>query len=379
MILVFAILALTIVLAIHYFLFLSLKKLENREYSPCKIIPISVIICAKNEIDNLKEHLLHWLNQNYDKYEVIIVNDASTDDSEAWLNEQAKKYPLLKVIHITKNENRTLKGKRHALHKGIEEAKYEHVVFTDADCYPASNNWLSEMNIGFNQKDVVLGYSPYQKKKGLLNLLIQYDTFLTALQYFSWANKGAPYMGVGRNIGYKKSLLTSKVFIESNKSVGGDDDLMVAQIANVENTFCLLSTNSFVISKPETKYKNWENQKTRHYSAGVQYTFSNKIIAGMFPISNILWYATFITTLVYLAFFNSHSLSEILLPILLFSYLMKSILYLYVSFRLSNIFKLTFSIFYCYVILDLIYWTLFVFFQIKHIFKAQNGWSTKKN
>ena len=199
------------------------------------------------------------------------------------------------------------------------------------------------------------------------------------MQYLGWANKGAPYMGVGRNVGYKKSLINSEIIANSNKSLSGDDDLVVAQIANAENTYCLISQNSIIISKPETTFQNWVNQKTRHYSAGSNYSFSNKIIAGMFPIANVLWYLVFILSILVLPISDKLFYVEKFLPFIFLLFFTKALIFIIISHKLKQKFNLTIKVFYCYVILDLIYWSLFVLFQIKHIFKAQNGWSTKKN
>lgn len=366
---VYLILLVTVVLLVYYAVFSGIKAHNTTQQSEHKIIPISLIICAKNELDNLKAHLPRWINQNYPDFEVIIVNDDSHDGTHDWLQSQAEIYQNLRVVNLDASAERKLKGKRAALQTGINAAKYDYLIFTDADCLPVSEKWLTSIALGFhNGKEIVIGFSPYHQKPGLLNILIEYDTFLTAAQYFGWAFAGFPYMGVGRNIGYKKSVFNSNVLEKSNKSLSGDDDLVVGQVAGRHNTSLILHPDSFVQSTPASGFSQWVAQKTRHVSSGYHYSFGHKIIAGIFPLANILWYA-----LLFILIFSEH---QWLLAGVIF--LFKTLCFAIVNVKLSGVFK-SGRILKYFISIDLIYWCLFLFFQIKHIFRAQNGWSTKKN
>lgn len=275
----------------YYIIFSQIKlssfDLENDDFNEA----VSVIICAKNELSKIKRFFPSWINQEYPNFELIIVNDQSTDGSFEYLNELAKAHSNLKVIHIPENETKTLKGKRHALYTGIQQAKNKYLLFTDADCEPASIFWIKNMTKAFiNEKiQIVLGYSPYFKENTFLNKLIQYETFLTALQYIGWANAGKPYMSVGRNVAYKKEVFYNEVFENSNKSISGDDDLVFQQIANNENTAYNISENARTYSIAPSTYKNWFLQKKRHLSAGQYYPLKTKLILGLFNLSNLLF------------------------------------------------------------------------------------------
>ena len=275
----------------YYIIFSRIKissfDIENTSFKE----GISLIICAKNELKNIKQFFPYWINQNYSNFELIIVNDESYDGSYEYLTSLENVYTNLTVININKKLEKnkdllSLKGKRYALLKGIKNAKNNYLVFTDSDCKPVSKNWLTEITKGFynNRTEIILGYSSYFKEKTFLNKLIQLETSLTALHYLGFANIGKAYMGVGRNIAYKKSILDSSAFINSNKSLSGDDDLLFQQLANATNVAYTLTENSVVKSVPSTSFVNWFQQKKRHLGAGLHYSFKLKILLNIFPI-----------------------------------------------------------------------------------------------
>jgi len=205
----------------------------NQKSATEKKEPVSVIICAQNEAENLKNNLPAILEQNYENFQVIVVNDCSTDNSQDILSEMMTRYPNLYVTRIDKDEKFS-HGKKLALTVGIKAAKNEWLLFTDADCKPADKNWIASMASNFTEKtDIVLGYGGSIKSKGLLNRLIRFDNLFIALQYFTFARAGIPYMGVGRNLAYRKSLFfKARGFASHHHIISGDDDLFVNQNAS---------------------------------------------------------------------------------------------------------------------------------------------------
>ncbi|MBL7891563.1 MAG: glycosyltransferase [Bacteroidia bacterium] len=228
--------------------------------------PTSVIICAKNEDDNLTRFLPQVLDQDYPDYEVIVVNDCSYDNTGDVLEEFAKKYARLKIVTIKEDEYYR-HGKKFALMCGIKGAKNECLLLTDADCRPAGNKWLRSMmsNYTDDTTSIVLGYGAYEKEKGVLNKIIRFDTFYIALQYLSFSLNAKTYMGVGRNLSYRKSLFFkhkgfgSHYFLES-----GDDDLFINEAATATNTKVELGAEGITYSKPKATFKEWYHQKRRH-------------------------------------------------------------------------------------------------------------------
>lgn len=256
--------------------------------------PVSVIICAKNEYSNLKINLPLILEQDYPDFEVVVVNDCSDDETSFLLKSFSEKYPRLNVVNILRNVN-FFTGKKFALALGIKSAKYDLVLLTDADCAPKSGRWIAGMANNFKAgTEIILGYSGFEEKKGLVNKLIRYDTIMTAIQYLSWAEAGKTYMGVGRNLAYNRNLFfNTKGFSSHYHIPSGDDDLFINQVATKKNTAIEISADAQTISPAKSTYREWVIQKKRHLSTGVYYKFFHKFMLGMFPFCNFIFYTTF--------------------------------------------------------------------------------------
>lgn len=282
------------------FLFIFAKILFFKENKNNFKPSISIIVCSHNEYENLQNLIPLLLGQKYPNFEVIIVNDRSNDNSEILLNQIAQQYSFFKVIHI-KQTPESFNPKKYALIQGIKASQKEFILLTDADCLPHSVNWISSMIQNLDKdKEIILGYSPYQKKKGFLNKLIQFETFYTAIQYFSFAIIGLPYMGVGRNLAYKKSLFLEKgSFGEYNQTTGGDDDLWIKQVANKKNvSLAIKNQESFVESVPKTTWKSFFWQKIRHISVSKHYALKHKILLGLLHSSHLFFWLIFCVLLV---------------------------------------------------------------------------------
>jgi biofilm PGA synthesis N-glycosyltransferase PgaC len=262
---------------------------------------LSVVICARNEAKNLQENLNFILEQDYPNYEVIVVNDCSYDNSEEILKEFVNQFPAkLKVVTITEHP-RHKTSKKFAATLGIKATANDFLIFTDADCKPKSVHWLSSMVNHYKnpQTEIVLGFSPYQSKPGFLNKIIRYETCLTAINYFGFSLTGMPYMGIGRNLSYKKSLFfKGKGFASHLHIPSGDDDLFVNQHANPNNVAIEFSADAQVISEPNTTFKNFWRQKFRHLGAGKAYKRSHKAILTTQFLSGLLFYDLFILLIV---------------------------------------------------------------------------------
>jgi cellulose synthase/poly-beta-1,6-N-acetylglucosamine synthase-like glycosyltransferase len=261
--------------------------------------PVSVIICARDEAANLAENLPGALSQSYPStHEVIVVNHNSQDDTRYLLEEFKKTFKGLHIVNL-EYEAKGIPGKKYPLSMGIREARHEVLVLTDSDCIPASEHWVEKMQDGYLEgTQIVLGYSPYKKKPGLLNKLIRFETFHSALQYLSYALAGQPYMGVGRNLSYKKELfLKNKGFSSINHVPGGDDDLFINKVANAANTRVVIDSESFTFSEPKKTFREWIRQKTRHYTTGKYYKPRHKFLLASYALSHVLFYPVFVLSL----------------------------------------------------------------------------------
>jgi cellulose synthase/poly-beta-1,6-N-acetylglucosamine synthase-like glycosyltransferase len=254
--------------------------------SEAELPPVSVIIAARNEEENLTRHLSGILEQAYPQFEVVVVNDASWDDSITVLRAYEKLYSNLKVVNVHPNDHHD-GGKKLAITLGVKAAKYDRLLFTDADCLPRSNQWIASMMGALRtEEDLILGYSAYRKSPGFLNLLIRFDAYAVAMNYLGFALAGIPYMGVGRNLSYSKSSFFAVGGFRSHYKIpSGDDDLFVNQIANRNNTGICLELDSHVESLPEESWKAFWRQKRRHLTTGVKYRFWHKVLLVAQPLS----------------------------------------------------------------------------------------------
>lgn len=296
---VFSIFGLAAVIQLFYYLFFYLK-VYTYQPSDSKTIkqPVSVIICARDEAENLTNYLPMVLKQVYPDYEVIVVNDCSEDNSGDILSEFQKQYPNLRISTVIKDPVFT-HNKKFAQFIGIKAAKNDILLFTDADCKPESEKWLEGMTESFSDKTIfVLGYGGYMNQRGLLNKYIRYDTVTIAMQYFGMAIRHIPYMGVGRNLAYRRSFFFDKKGFGSHIHLAsGDDDLFINENATGLNTCVEYRISTHTRSLPATTFSEWVLQKKRHLTTAPFYKFRDKLLLITEPVTRIIFYISLIVLL----------------------------------------------------------------------------------
>ncbi|MEO6820802.1 MAG: glycosyltransferase [Ginsengibacter sp.] len=283
----------------YLFFFSRLAFYQSTTKNNSQTHPVSVIICARDEAANLVKNLPGSLVQNYrTTHEVIVVNDNSFDESKYILEELQREFKQLQLVEL-KQEARFIPGKKFPLSIGIKTAKHEIVLLTDADCVPASEFWIDKMQQAYDDEiEIVLGYGPLHKRKGFFNKIVRWETFHTALQYLSYAQSGLAYMGVGRNLSYKKSVFfRHKGFSAHNHVPGGDDDLFINKATTKKNTAIVIDKDSFTLSEPATTWKQWVKQKKRHYTTSKYYKSIHKFLLSMYAFSHFFYYPLFIVSL----------------------------------------------------------------------------------
>ncbi|RRA99209.1 glycosyltransferase [Larkinella rosea] len=258
--------------------------------------PVSIIVCAWNELGNLQT-LLPLLNEQvYPTFEILIMDDRSSDGSRAFLEQAVEQFEHVRFIRIDR-EHDHVTPKKYALTTGIRNATHDIILLTDADCQPVGECWLAGMvaHLADSQKQIVLGFGPYERRRdhGWINRLIRYETLFTAVQYFSMALAGRPYMGVGRNLMYRRKLfLDNKGFYSHIRVLGGDDDLFINEVATARNVAISAHPATFTYSKPKETFAEWWHQKRRHLSVGKYYKTRNKIWLGLLSMSHVLTWLT---------------------------------------------------------------------------------------
>jgi len=285
----------TLSLVLYYLLFfLKLSVYKVPQQYTTTPLPVSIIIAARNEYRNLEKNLKQILEQDYPEFEVVVINDCSWDESQKLLEYYQEVYTNLKICKLVEQEKYPT-GKKFALTIGIKAAKYNNLLFTDADCMPAGKDWLKHMASSFSDNhQIILGHSPIIAKTGLLNLFIRFENALTAMFYFAAAIHKNPFMGVGRNLAYTKDVFfMHKGFASHQHILSGDDDLFVNKAANLNNTAIQLNPNSFVYTEPKTTFEAYSRQKSRHISTGKYYKNKHKLLLGGYYIPLIIFYIAF--------------------------------------------------------------------------------------
>ena len=243
---------------------------------------VSVIIAHKNHSRSLKDNLKKIHEQDYPLFEIIVIDDNSDEDEKDRLNKIAGAFEKVKILSNNGS------GKKEAITQAVNAAQFEYIICTDADCQPVSNQWIKKMVHAGRGAKMVLGYSPYQQKESWLNKFLRFETVMTAMQYISWAWAGKPFMGVGRNMLYHRSLFQNIDPYKDDHLPFGDDDLWVQKAAQQTQIKVCDDAGAHVISEPKNDFKSWWNQKHRHLSAGLAYKTSAKLQPGLNGLALII-------------------------------------------------------------------------------------------
>jgi len=271
-----------------YYFFNGLLKIQAKVSSKSVTKPVSVVICARNAEKELESNIPSILGQNYPDYEVLIIDDDSEDNTAAILKRMQKKERYLNYHKIIKKSH----GKKEALSTGFVKSRHSWLLLTDADCTPVSEEWIQEMyhQAHSDEAQIVLGYSPFSNSGSFLHNWMHFEGWITGLQFLSYAYRGIPYMGLGRNILYHKSVLPEGILQKHDDLSSGDDDLTVNQIATKDNCTIALKETSFVETTPCQNWSAYFNQKRRHFSTAHRYKLKHKFLLGLYSSSQIGFY-----------------------------------------------------------------------------------------
>ena len=271
-----------------YYFFDILSKEPPTSASPTGDSSVSIVICVKNEIENLRKNLPTIMRQTYMNYSVLVADDFSSDNTTEFLKQIDSEKGIIKSFKVKENKP----GKKAALSEAIDHSESEWILLTDADCKPHSEVWIASMlDVAQSaQKQLVLGYSPYKKAQSIVSKWAHFEAWLTAIQYLSYAKRGIPYMGVGRNLLYHKALLSPAMIRKYDHLTSGDDDLTVMQVATAGNTAICLDPKSYVVTAAPHSFRDYLKQKTRHFSTANAYQSKHKFLLGLYSFSQILFF-----------------------------------------------------------------------------------------
>ena len=284
---------------------------------------VSIIIAARNERDYLQALIPELLDQNYHDFEIIVGLDRCTDDSIGLLTSFQE--PKLKWVDI-KNVPDDWNSKKYALKQAIDLSSKEWLLFTDADCIPNSESWITSMTSEISEKtNVLVGISPYVPSKKFLAQFNQFEAFMTYFLYSSFHLLKWPYMGVGRNMGIKKVYFYLLGGYESIKKIrGGDDDLFVQKAAR-SGIALVLGRSSLVFTFSASGWREYLKQKVRHLSVGRHYKSSITVALSFYHLNHLFTWALMVASF----------RSSFLVPILLIYLFIKLVSYSFVSDKIG--------------------------------------------
>lgn len=255
--------------------------------------PVSIIVASHNNLPGLQTLLPLLLTQDYPAFEVLVIDDRSSDQTPAWLADLAVSHNGKLRVHRIEQTPEGYAPKKFAIASAIRQARYEWLLFTDSDCMPASGQWLSCMAAQmYGPSAIILGYGPYQRRPGLLNWFIRMETFWSGSLYLGAALSGWPFMAVGRNLAYHKKVFEVAGGFQAHRHVlSGDDDLLLhAAVAKQVPVRICVAPEAIVFSEPKTTWKSWFRQKKRHMHAGLYYPMHQRIRLGLLSVAQVLIY-----------------------------------------------------------------------------------------
>lgn len=293
-----ALLSLYYLALIAKYAFAKQKRMELKNAKDCP--PVSVVIVARDQAYLLINTLHSFLTLDYPDFEVVVVNDNSKDETQLLLQELSHKYSNLHIVNLFDSVT-TIRGKKFALSLGIKSAKYEHIVLTEANCQPVSPDWLYHIASRFVRKTkVVFAFSTFKRQKGLFNLLLRYDNFVTAMSSFAYTLKGMPVMANGNNLAYTKSYFFSKkdVFFAHARLPFGENDILINQsdkqgICNVED-----HPDSFIV-RPALRFPQWTQMKKHACITRQYYAFWHRFLLKSHGFLSLLFYCALVLSAIY--------------------------------------------------------------------------------
>lgn len=326
-------------MAYHWGVFskVAFYKKAKQPKSDDALEPVSIVLCARDAYEYLKDLVPALLRQDYPDYEIVIVNDCSDDETAEYLKDLERKEPKVKPVQMFQQLN-FFNGKKFPLSMGIKSAKNDLLVFTDCKCMPVNDLWLrSVVDCYGKNTEVVIGYSPFVFKKGVLNRLIRFDAVQNALLYLSAALRGRPYMGIGKNLSYRKELFfRNKGFISHYTTSVGEDDLFISQVATKKNTEVLIDADNAIVAAPARSLKRWMRQRSSRYSTFRHYRFGARFTHGLFIWSHSLFYASFVALLCLKPAFALSVGTIFYVPVLAFLFLLRYSSQLFIYHKASK-------------------------------------------
>ena len=279
------------IIYLFFFLLFSFSKEKQINNSKEKL-PVSVILYTKNNEQIIEESFSKLINQTYPNFEVVIIDNASSDETPTILEELAVKFSNLKIVTVENNEA-FWSNKKYALTLGVKAATHEHIIFTEVDSTPVSNNWLNSMAQKFSEeKEIIIGYTKYENKRfSFFGLLVRFEHLLHHILAFTNNKFGSAFNASEKNFGYtKSSFFKAKGYINHLKIQASHSDLFLKDATTKSNTTYTVKPTSFMVKSLPDSFSEWFNNLQLKSFNKKYYKAKHQLIINLFSFSRVLFY-----------------------------------------------------------------------------------------
>lgn len=278
----------------YIFRFNKIKK----QTSDNKLQAISIVICSKNNAEDLKENLPYFLEQDYPNYEVIVVNDGCVDDTDIVIKALQNKYDHLRTTRIPLDE-RFSHNKKLAQTIGIKGAKNENIIFSNPNCKPASKLWLQNLAKNWD-KSVHIGYSNFENQKKFGTNLLKNDILKRWTKAICFSSTGKTYYGNGNNMGYlKEDFFANKGFAKHSQFEAGYDHLMAYRLSKKSGSSTYISPESKVFLPTRNPFEIWANEQKYYYQSRKYISKKIKFLLDLDSTSHFFLYLSMVFCLIF--------------------------------------------------------------------------------
>ncbi len=319
-----------LLILLYYRWFKRLKPYAINQGARISKHKFSIIIPARNEAGQIAVCIESIMANAYpaDSFEVIVVDDFSTDSTAAIVTRLKEKYSNLHIIRLAHWLSSPINSyKKKAIETGIEQSAYEWIITTDADCIVPCQ-WLENFDAYIQEHPAKLVAAPVMfTYNGSALQAFQCLDFLS-LQGITAASVSAGFHSMcnGANLCYQKEAFHAvNGFAGVDDIASGDDMLLMYKIQQTYQNSCgyLFSSEAIVQTAPMPDWTSFINQRIRWASKANSYKdkrifyvlllvyFTNLFILSYVPIavfdvSSLLWFIIFVIakTVIEWAFMN---------------------------------------------------------------------------
>lgn len=280
--------------------YLISKKTTKSMPSNTKKEGISIVISCHNQAEYLEKNIPLLYQQDYHDFEIIVVDNSSTDHTDIVLQRLEKEYENFRHTFVPKS-SRFISKKKLAITLGIKAARKPWVVLTEADCIPKNNLWLQTISSHFSPNtDLVIGYSAYTGNSNKTAKRFAFEQMQYLFHCMSYAARNKAFGGDGCNLCVrKKYFIDNKGYSNTFNTPLGEDDLLISYLTKKGNTSVCVHPQSIILQELDNQL-TYKNKSIHKVEVAKHYNKHGKLFLAKKTLSNISSSILTISTLAYL-------------------------------------------------------------------------------